>query len=315
MFDLTNRLRQPLLWLREQVWAQWALLAIAASLSFLLLMLLIRRRRATMTGTALADHPPEGPLDGRAELTGAKPRDQGIDASTAGRAIPTVLSRQNWAQTTSQLEYANSAIRQLRREIIKRDQTEARLECELTALQAANEELRKRVAEGAEICERLRLKIAELTETKEQPRDQGAKPKPPGRQEIDQGREDKRRVVVETEQKQCRKCKQKKARSEFHKNASSSDGLARWCKSCKAKAAQEYRRRASIHRTSRPSRICADAPLCVLHHRQADRLKRAARLRRPRDAGQSRRRTRRLRSPLSSPRLHSPERQQGAPNG
>ncbi|MHC4582092.1 MAG: hypothetical protein ACYS14_11600 [Planctomycetota bacterium] len=307
-FDLVEGLKQPSLWLHEQVWAQWVLLAIAASLSFLLLTLIARRRRATMAGAALAERPPERSLGGRVELIGTKPDHQSIGVSIVGRAIPAVLRRQNWAQTTTQLEYAHSAISQLRREIVRRDQAEARLEGELTALQAANERLRKRVAEGTEICERLKLKIAEPTKTEEQSRGQAAKPELPGRQEIDPGREDKHRVVVETEQKQCRRCKQKKARDQFHKNASSSDGLARWCKACKAEAAKEYRRRASASRASqRPSGICSDAPLCALHHRQADRLKRAARHHRQRDAGQSRKRTRRLKSPLSSPRLHSPK--------
>lgn len=259
-----------------------------------------------MTGAALAGRPPERLLGRRVELIGTRPNHQGIGASVVGRAIPAVLSRRDWAQTTTQLQYAHSAISQLRREIVRRDQAEARLEGELTTLQAANERLRKRVTEGARICKRLRLKIAEPTETEEQSRDQAAKPEPPARPEIDPGREDKRRVVVETEQKQCRRCKQKKARDEFHKNASSSDGLARWCKRCKAKAAQEYRRRrASMHRTSRPSRICPDAPLCALHHRQADRLKRARR-QRPRDAEQSNKRIRRFRSPLSLSGLHCP---------
>ncbi len=157
------------------------------------------------------------------------------------------------------------------------------------------------------MSERLRRKIAELTEAKEQPRDRASKPEQAGRKERDPGHEDRPRVVVETEQKQCRKCKQRKARSEFHKNASSSDGLASWCKVCKAKAAQEYRQRcASVRRTSRQPSICADAPMCALHHRQADRLKRARR-RRPRDADLSGKRTRRFRSPLSWPGLHSPK--------
>lgn len=307
-FDLVEGLKQPSLWLHEQVWAQWVLLAIAASLSFLLLILIARRRRATMTGAALADRPPERLPGRRVELIGTRSNHQSINASIVGRAIPAVLSRRDCAQATAQLQYAHSAISQLRREIVRRDQAEARLEGELTALQAANERLHKRVTEGARICKRLRLKIAEPTKTEEQSLGQAAIPEPPAQPEIDPGREDKRRVVVETEQKQCRRCKQKKASDQFHKNASSSDGLASWCKACKAKAAKEYRRRASASRASRrPSGICSDAPLCALHHRQADRLKRAARLRRPRDAGQSRKSTRRLKSPLSSSRLHSPK--------
>jgi len=307
IYDLTDGFRQSSLWLREQVWAQWALLAITASLSFLLLRLLARRRRETMNSIVLADRPPDESLGGRVELVGDKLSCQGIDESTIGGATPADLRQQNWAHTAAQSKWADTSIRLLRRQIIERDQTEARLERELAGLKAANEQLRKRVAEGAEMSERLRREIAELTEAGEQPRNQASKPEQAGRKERDPGHEHQPRVVVGTEQKQCRKCKQRKARSEFHKNASSSDGLARWCKVCKAKAAQESRRRASVRRTLRqPSGICADAPMCALHHRQADRLKRARR-QRPRDTDQSGKRTRRFRSPLSSPGLHCPK--------
>jgi len=308
IFDLTDGFKQPLLWLREQVWAQWALLAIAASLSFLLLVLLARRRRATMNGTVPADSPPDESFGGRVELAGAPLSHQDIDHSIFGGATRAVLRQQKWAHAAARSKWADTSIRLLRREIIERDQTEARLERELAGLQAVNEQLRKRVAESDEMSERLRLKIAELTEAEEQPRSPESKPEQAGRQESDPGHEDQPPVVVETEQKQCRRCKQQKPRSEFHRNASSSDGLARWCKVCKAKAAQEYRRRsASVRRTSRqPSGICADAPMCALHHRQADRLKRARR-RRPRDAEQNGKRTRRFRSPLSLSGLHCPK--------
>ncbi len=308
VYDFVDRFRQPSLWLLNQVWAQWALLAIAASLSFLLLALLARRRRETMTGTELADYPPEGLFGGRMELAGATLSYQGGYDSAIGGATRADVSQQNWTHTTAQPKWAGTPIRLLRREIIKRDQTEARLERELAALEAANEQLRKRVAESSEMSERLRRKISELAEAKEQPRDQASKPKQAGRQEGGPGQKDRPRVVAETQQKQCRRCKHKKALSEFHKNASSSDGLARWCKVCKTESAKESRqRRASQRSTSRQSSgICADAPMCALHHRQADRLKRARR-RRPCDTEQSGKRTRRFRSPLSSPRLHCPK--------
>jgi hypothetical protein len=44
--------------------------------------------------------------------------------------------------------------------------------------------------------------------------------------------------VVDSEHKQCSKCKKLKPFSEFYKNKSTSDGLARWCKECKS----EYRK-------------------------------------------------------------------------
>jgi len=51
------------------------------------------------------------------------------------------------------------------------------------------------------------------------------------------------RIVEDVKQKLCRKCNEWKPESEFHKNASSKDGLAGSCKTCKAEAAKEYRRR------------------------------------------------------------------------
>ena len=261
-----------------------------------------------MTGTELAACPPKGPFGGRMELAGAELSYQGGYDSAIGGATRVDVSQQSWTPTTAQSKWVDTSIRLLRREIIKRDQTEARLERELAALEAANEQLRKRVAESSEMSERLRRKISELAEAKEPPRDRASKPRQAGRQEDGPGQKGRPDAVAETQQKQCRRCKQQKARSEFHKNASSSDGLARWCKACKTESAKEYRQRcASQRRTSRQSTgICADAPMCALHHRQADRLKRARR-RRPCDTEQNGKKTRRFRSPLSSPGLHCPK--------
>ena len=50
-------------------------------------------------------------------------------------------------------------------------------------------------------------------------------------------------VIAKAGQKLCRKCNELKAQSDFHKDKSCKDGLARWCKECKAKAAREYRRK------------------------------------------------------------------------
>ena len=51
------------------------------------------------------------------------------------------------------------------------------------------------------------------------------------------------RIVDGVKQKLCRKCKEWKPESEFHKNASCKDGLAVSCKTCKAEVAREYRKR------------------------------------------------------------------------
>lgn len=51
--------------------------------------------------------------------------------------------------------------------------------------------------------------------------------------------EDGDRIIAKTEQKQCRKCEERKAHSDFHKDKSCKDGLARWCKECK----KQYRKK------------------------------------------------------------------------
>ncbi|MHC4324872.1 MAG: hypothetical protein ACYSUX_11435, partial [Planctomycetota bacterium] len=45
--------------------------------------------------------------------------------------------------------------------------------------------------------------------------------------------------AAEAEQKRCRKCEQTKPLSDFHKDKSTKDGLARWCKECK----KQYRKK------------------------------------------------------------------------
>ncbi|MHC4439299.1 MAG: hypothetical protein ACYS3S_18240 [Planctomycetota bacterium] len=71
-------------------------------------------------------------------------------------------------------------------------------------------------------------------------KDEHVERKPPKRSKT---YEDLHRVVDDVKQKFCRKCSEWKPKSEFHKNASSKDGLAGSCKTCKAEAAKEYRRR------------------------------------------------------------------------
>ena len=55
--------------------------------------------------------------------------------------------------------------------------------------------------------------------------------------------EDEIPAVAKEEQKQCGKCGELKAHSDFHKDKSCNDGLARWCKECKAQAAKENRKK------------------------------------------------------------------------
>jgi len=51
-------------------------------------------------------------------------------------------------------------------------------------------------------------------------------------------------AVAKVEKKHCGRCKQLKPHSDFYKNKSSKDGLARWCKQCK----KEYRQKRSAEK-------------------------------------------------------------------
>lgn len=312
IYGFVDRFRQPSLWLLEQQWAQWSLIAVAASLSFLLLLKISRRRRRLATGAAHFGRFTERAITGQVSRAGY------MDvAHPAGRG-----RKQNiLTDPTELVSHPEISIRQLRREIFKRDQEESRLEHQVEELEIANEQLRQQIAESNQTYAYFEQKIAELTAANEQPvaRPNGqkkaeAKVKEPPRR-------DKSRPEA-AKQKQCRKCKKNKPLTEFHKNASSHDGLARWCKACKTKAAKESRRkRASVRRTAeQPADMCADAPLCVLHHRQTDRLKNARRraghasYKAP-SARQTEHRSNRFRSQLSSPGLRCPRRQKQREQG
>lgn len=326
-YDFVDSLRQPSDWLLERQWAQWSLIA-AAGLLFVLLVVKIARRRRRLA-VAFARHGSQDLRAGGVPLVVREPIPRG--AANPAEISPAYAAaghrgRQHSADPSELVSYPEISIRQLRREIFKRDQEEARLERQVEELKAVNEQLRRQVAESRETCARFEQRIAELTANHEQlsqiqPRQEQTK------SEVSKVDVDKKEVAAATEQKlesppeaadlkECRKCKKKKPLAEFHKNASSHDGLARWCKSCKTKSAKESRRRRAVARNAseQQAEVCADAPLCVLHHRQTDRIKTARRRaghspNRVPAAVQSEHRTHRFRSQLSSPGLRCPRRQ------
>jgi len=306
IYGFVDRLRQPSQWLLQQQWAHWSLIAVAALLAFLLFVKITRRRRRLTAGAAHIDHFAERAIAGQAAHAGqtgiVRPASRGRKQKV--RIDPTEL-----------VSYPEVSIRQLRREIFKRDQEESRLEHQIEELEIANEQLLQQVAESRELCAYFEQKITELTAANEQPVGQ------PEEQKKAEAKIKKPPRKAKThpdapKQKQCRKCKKYKPLTEFHKNASSHDGLARWCKACKTKAAKESRqKRAAARRASEQQfDICADAPLCVLHHRQTDRIKNAKRRAghasyKVPSARQTEHRSNRFRSQLSSPGLRCPRRQ------
>lgn len=110
-------------------------------------------------------------------------------------------------------------------------------------LSAANEKLRREAEEHRRAQDRFEQKLAELTAANKQLQQEVAELKQTGSKRRVYTYEDEHRLVDNTKQKLCRKCGEWKAESEFHKNASRSDGLARWCKICKTGAARRSRER------------------------------------------------------------------------
>ena len=100
---------------------------------------------------------------------------------------------------------------------------------------ATDEKEQPVISESVQVGQDIRKESAEVSA-----QDKEIKKKPPKRGKT---YEDFHRVVDEVKQKLCRKCNEWKPESEFHKNASSKDGLAGPCKACKAEAAKKYRKR------------------------------------------------------------------------
>ncbi len=136
-----------------------------------------------------------------------------------------------------------AANEQLQPQVAEREQAEEKPDPKVAELTVANEHLRREIAERRQAEERFEQKVAELTAANEQLRREATEYEHAGRRKTNHRYEDEHRVVDGVKQKLCRKCGGWKAQSEFHKNASRKDGLARWCKVCRTRAAREYRQR------------------------------------------------------------------------
>jgi len=124
-----------------------------------------------------------------------------------------------------------------------KSQTDGALVQKIDELTAANTTLLHEAQEHKQAQERFEQKLAELTTANEQLQKQVGELSSVGAKRRVYTYEDEHRVVEQVRQKLCRKCGQWKDESEFHKNASRKDGLARWCKICKIGAARKSRAR------------------------------------------------------------------------
>ncbi|UCC97498.1 MAG: hypothetical protein JSW66_16850 [Phycisphaerales bacterium] len=130
-----------------------------------------------------------------------------------------------------------------KREAAESKQADDAMAQQVGDLTTANERLRREAEEHRQAQDRFERKLAELTAANKQLQHEVAELKKTGPKRRVYTYEDEHRVVDDAKQKLCRKCGEWKAESEFHKNASRSDGLARWCKICKTGAARRSRER------------------------------------------------------------------------
>jgi hypothetical protein len=141
----------------------------------------------------------------------------------------------------SQDEKLLGQIKQLQHEIDNSRQTEARLEQQITDLMAANEQPEPPVANRKRAAEHHTQQTNKLLAANGP---------------IGSGRERPKRNIEyddshhanigKVRQKLCRKCKKQKVESDFHRDRSCKDGLARWCKECKAEAARKHRKKQMV---------------------------------------------------------------------
>jgi hypothetical protein len=186
------------------------------------------RESSPIVGVKLADH---------------KPSRRGVNGSEKGRLahVPKRNERdKRLTKTTRQFENLHEQIRQLQHEITKCEQTEVRIEQRFAKLMAFNEQSQHEVAEHKRVEEHREQQTDEVSVANKP--FQRSTEWPRGNYKCD----DSHHVNGKVKQKLCSKCKQQKAESDFHKDRSCKDGLARWCKECKAKAARECRRKRQL---------------------------------------------------------------------
>lgn len=167
-----EELKQQWSWLYEQhlsklydrQWAQWELLTIAGVLSFLLLVKVKRRRREAAAVSARVGCFASDPSIVGVRLTGGRRNGDGSEDSRAGgepdglKGRPGHLRRMD---PTEESNWSDRSVRDLRREIIKRDRTEARLQREISELSIANGQLESEVAGLMAANERLLRQVTE----------------------------------------------------------------------------------------------------------------------------------------------------------
>lgn len=167
---LSGLYEQHLVKLYTREWADWELITIAALLSILLFLKIRRRRRKLQAKIARLARASEEPAMIDVKLAGGngyRRNGEELPGSFHPPDSEPYREHQRWSRGIEIVELSDQPVRQLRREIIKRDQTEARLEREIAELTLANERLQREVAESMRAEERLERKFVELAAANE----------------------------------------------------------------------------------------------------------------------------------------------------
>jgi len=285
--SLANKINHITSWLFKRQWAEWEIITIAGVVLFVMLWIIRQQRKRAIRNIYDNQFLESTPVIG--SKLGAHKRHRHIirdykKAQLAAAQHEHTNQQESTEQTES--EKLHDQIRQLQRENIKRKRSEVYLEEKVAYLTGVNEQLQSELTElkqneqstepdkeleptskeqlqpGIPDNEQAEQQVAhEPAATVEEAQlpqeigeqngeelveDENVERKPPRKSKA---YEDLHRVVDDVKQKLCRKCNEWKPEAQFHKNASSKDGLAGSCKTCKAETAREYRkqRKAAQH--------------------------------------------------------------------
>jgi len=163
-YSLVSRLRQFLSWLYyEHEWQRWEILAIGVVVLSALLLIVRRQRNRAIRRVYANQLPERSPVIG-INLGDRKRSRHGIKDLKKSRLtfVPERREKHNKSKkTTEPSEKLHEQIKQFQYEIIKRKQTETRLEQRVANLTADNEQLRREIAESRQVEQRPSREVVE----------------------------------------------------------------------------------------------------------------------------------------------------------
>jgi len=238
-------------------WSKWEILSISLAALFVLAWMTKQQRSNKVRSKYNKDQfLDSSPLIGRKFGAQNKSHHEVKDWKKDRLAPVQKHQKKQHIQTKEPLEKPHEEIKQHQNETIKPKQAKAHLEQQVSELTAENEKLQhelarfeqaeQQIAEMAATCRQLQPEEPRVEQISEQQVAAEPAVKVPVKRKTarkSKTHEQQHRTVDGVRQKLCRKCKEWKPESEFHKSSSSKDGLAGSCKICKNNAARERRSR------------------------------------------------------------------------